>query len=130
MAQRTLDARGLQRSLLVENSGNANNRIQLQQRQRRGGIIEIALTFLQRLHKRRRKRIDIHFQPHRQRRCGTNSGTHTAKLCPFDRLMQMNRIASKRFIAERIKAKNFPATIGQAFRVIVSIVIRLRIFYL
>ena len=53
-----------------------------------------------------RQRVYINLQPNGEGHFWANSGTHSSQSGSLDRLVQFERIAPKRLIAERIKTED------------------------
>src|SRR6266566_4662580 len=109
MAQRALDANRPDVSARIEETGDAHNRVELQQRERGGGVIEIHLPLAQLLCQCFGEGVDVHLEPDRERRLGADSRTYAAVPLPGNGLVQLQRVTPERFITERIEAEGLPS---------------------
>src|SRR5437016_6193429 len=66
MTERALDAHGPEIAAFIEEAGHSHNGVELQERHRRGRVVEIDLARFQLLHQGRRQRIHVHLQAHGQ----------------------------------------------------------------
>ena len=68
VAQRALDAHRLDAAVGVREGGHADDRVELEQRDRRRRILEVDLAGLDLFHQRAGQRVRVHLQPDGQRR--------------------------------------------------------------
>src|SRR5207253_8256387 len=120
MAKRALDSNRLQSSLRIEKTGHTQNRVQLEQRKCCGGIIQIDIPFLKSRYQAGGKRVHIHLQPDGESGCRTNSRSYSAQFCSFDCLVEVQCVAPKSLIAERIEAKDALALLNHCFRIVTN----------
>src|SRR5438093_7125417 len=93
---------------IVEHTGDADHRAQLQQRQGGGWIIQVYLPRLNGFHHRGRECVRVDLQANFERGVRANSQADAArKLRSFERLVQANGVAEESFTAERVVPKNF-----------------------
>src|SRR5262249_42151378 len=92
MAKGTLNAHRLQSATAVEETCHADNGIQFEQRERRGGIVEVDFSVFDLLLQRGRQRVRVDFEPHRQRHFRTNAAAYTAVLGAGDGLVKLQAI--------------------------------------
>src|SRR4051812_43632971 len=107
MAKRALDAHRLDATLRRREGGDANHGVELEQRDRGSGVVEVHLAGGELLLERRRQRVGIDLQADREGGLGRDAGTDAAVLLARDCLMQLQRIAPERFAAECVITKYF-----------------------
>ena len=64
--------------LLVEDAGDADHGVELEQCERGRGIVEIHLAARERALQRARQRVDVHLESYGQRRFGRDAGSDAA----------------------------------------------------
>jgi hypothetical protein len=109
VAQGALRADRAQAAVRFEKSGQADDCVELEQSQCDGRIVQIDAALAQIFDQCTGERIDVHFQPDRQRRFRAYTGAHTAESLALDRLVQLDGVAPEGLVSERIEAKNLPA---------------------
>jgi hypothetical protein len=82
MAERALDAHRLDAAGLVELAGHADHGIELEQREGRGGIVEVDLAGLDSRDQLGGQGLRVHFQPDRQRGLGADAAADAAVFSP------------------------------------------------
>ena len=92
----------------IEETFHADHRVQLQKRQRRPRIIEIDLAGAQSFEQIIGERPAIDLEAKIQRRVGRKTRTHAAQGRARDRLVQAERVAPERFVAEGVEAERLP----------------------
>src|SRR5262252_11110583 len=93
VAQCALNPHRTEGSRGIEVSSYTDDCIQLQQRQRYGGIVEIDAAFLELLHQVRWQCVKVHFQANRQSSFRTDSWTNSAETGSFDCLVEFDCVA-------------------------------------
>src|SRR5215471_4823484 len=106
MTQGALNSHRNQFPLLVEVAGYADNRVELEQGQSRGRIVEIDLATFELIDEAGGQGVQVNFQTYGERGLGTYSWTDTAQFFSGDRLVEMQSIAPKGFVAKSVVAKN------------------------
>src|SRR5579872_1163736 len=120
MAERALDADGAKRSLRIDETGQANYRVQLEEGDGRCGILEIHFSEFQCRDEVGGKRVDVDFEANGERGGRTYSWAYAAKLCAFDGLMELESVAPEGFVAECVEAKSLFALFGHLPRVLTN----------
>src|ERR1051326_1285354 len=92
VAQRALDPYRLQCSIRLKETGNTNQGVSPEQRKRDCGIVEIDGAALYLVRQITAERVDIHLQPGRDRRLGTEPRTGASVRRSFDRLVQLEHL--------------------------------------
>src|SRR2546426_7072974 len=82
MAERALDAHRPDVPVPVEETSDAHDGVELQEREGGCGVIEIHLPLLQLLSQRLGEGIDVYLEPDCERRLGTDSRTNAAVRTP------------------------------------------------
>lgn len=107
MAQRAGDADGIEAlSGIIEETTHAYDGIQLQERERRSGILEVDLSLAQGRAQGMGQRIRVDLQPGSQRRDGRQARADAAICLAGNRLVQAQRPAPEGFIAERVEPED------------------------
>src|ERR1051326_458139 len=126
MAKRTRDADRLQTAINVEISFHTDDCVELQQRERRAGIVEVHAPVPQLRDQRLRQRVCIAFQSDRESRRGADTRTNAAEVRAFNRAMQLQRVAPKGLVAERVETKSLLALVEHALGVRVRLALTCR----
>src|SRR5580765_324361 len=113
MAEGALDSDRAERAVRIEKTGQTNNRVQLEQGESRGGVLEIDSPKFQCRDQVGRQRVYVHFEADGQRSGRAYTRPYAAKLCAFDGLVEVKRVTPEGFIAECVETKSLPALIGQ-----------------
>src|SRR6266508_2604462 len=108
---------------LVENTGHAHHRIELEERERRRRIVEIDPARPALRLQLPRQRVRIHFEADCERRLRAHPRTDTAVSCTGDRLMQLERIAPPSLVTEGIETKDLPAQVDCGLRLVVHFLV-------
>src|SRR3989449_9161975 len=90
----------------VEEPADAHHRLQFEQRQGGGRIVEVDLAGLELLLQRLGQRVRVYLEADRQRCLGADTATDAAVLLAGDRLVELERVAPERFIAEGVEAED------------------------
>ena len=90
---------------LAEKPGDAHDRVQLQQRERSRWIAQIDAALLEFPHQRKRQRLHVDFEADAERSGRIDSRSDAAIFGAGNRLMELQRVAPERFVAERVEAK-------------------------
>src|SRR5262249_24287521 len=106
MAEGTLDTHRLQGFRRIEKTGDADNRIQLEECQRNSRIVQVDCATLDLVNQGFWQRVDIDLQTHCE--CGfrANSRTDSTQAGTLNCLMKFKSVAPERLIAKSIKAEN------------------------
>ena len=118
MAERALDANGLQRPVVVEEAGHTDDHVKFKQGQRRPGVIKIDGAVFQIPRQGFWKCISIYSQANGKGRVWTYPRPDAPVVGPGNRLMEFQGVAPKGLIAERVKPKDSPAFYKQVSRVL------------
>src|SRR5712691_4678035 len=105
MTERALDAHGPQIAAFVEEAGDSHYRIELQERHRRGRVVEVDLARLQLLDQGGWQRVHVHLQADGERGLWAHAGADASVPLAGDCLVQMERISPKRLAAEGLEAE-------------------------
>jgi hypothetical protein len=108
VAQGALDAHGPQRPRVVEATGDAHHRAELQEGERRGRVVEVHLACLDRRPHLRRERLGIHLQSDRDGGPGTHARAGPAVGGPGDGLVQAEHASPEGLVAERLEPERLP----------------------
>jgi hypothetical protein len=109
MAHRAREADRAQRALCVEEALHADDRVELEQRERRLGAVEVDLALLDGLDDGARKRGGVDLEADRQRALRAQSRSHAAEPGSLDRLVQLQCAAPEGLVAEGVEAEDLPA---------------------
>jgi hypothetical protein len=116
-----LNPDGAQRSVGLEESRHPDYSVELEQRECRGGIVQINAAFLEFFDQCIGERIGIHFQPERKRGSRSHTVADAIEACPLNGLVQLDRVAPEGLVAESIEAKRLPSFDEHPLRVIVDL---------
>src|SRR2546426_342371 len=105
MTERALDAHGPQVAAFVEDAGHSHYGVELQERHRRGRVVEIDLAGLQLLDQGGWQGVDVHLQADGERGLRADAGADAAVPLAGDRLVQMERVSPERLAAEGLEAE-------------------------
>src|SRR5690348_14195244 len=111
MAECALDAHRLDAAIGVGEGGDTDDRVQLEQRDRRRWIVEVDLACRELLLQSVRQRVRVDFEADGQRRLGRDAGTDTAVLRTGNGFVQLERVTPKGLAAESVVAESPPALI-------------------
>ena len=95
--------------VIVEESAHADDRIELEECKRRGGIVEIDTALAQRFPQLRRQGIGVHLEPERKRRLRAQAGTDATICASGDGLVQTQRVTPESLVAESVLTE-YPAS--------------------
>src|SRR2546430_8154925 len=99
----------------VEEARHPHDRIQLEERQGRRGVVEVYFTCLELFLQRRGQGADIHLEADGQRGLRAYAAADAAMLLASDGFVELQRVAPGRFIAERVESEGLaPFQIGRA----------------
>jgi len=89
-------------------AGDADDRVELEQRQRGGRIVEIDAPAPELLLELGGQRVHVHLEPDGERRRGAHAGSDPAVVLAFDGLVELERVAPPGLVAERVVAEDLP----------------------
>ena len=104
----------------LEETGNANDRVDLQQKKRVGRIVQIHLAGLDGRGDLLRYRIHVDFESELKRLFGADAAAHSAELFPFNRLVKLKLPAPEILAAKSVEAENLPTILQQVVRIAVA----------
>src|SRR5262249_1080711 len=116
VAERTLNAHRSKISVLFKQPCHSDDRVELQQRQCRRGIVEVDLPLSVLLLWPRRHPIPIPLQSARKRSLGPPPAANSAVLLARDRFVQLQSIAPESLAAKGVGAKDAPAIVDHLSR--------------
>jgi hypothetical protein len=102
VTERALDADRTQPSALEE-SRQADDGLQPEQGERRGGIVEVHVAAAKLPHEIGRQPVEIDLEPHRKRRTRAHSRADAAELRSGDCLVQPKRVSPECLVAEGVE---------------------------
>src|SRR3954465_14516284 len=117
MTQSALDADRCQLSRRIKESGESDNRIELQQCKRCCRTVQVNVSSTNSLQKLVGYGIDIHFQAEPQCRLRAESGAHAPETHAGNCLMQHELASPERLIAKCVEPKNAAALIDHSVRI-------------
>jgi hypothetical protein len=109
VAQRALNADGAERSIALEEAGQTEDRVQLQQRERVLRIVEVQRAVDNPIEHFRWERLSIHLEPELQRHPRGQAGPDAAEPFALDGLMEPKRPSPERLVAKRIEPEDSPS---------------------
>ena len=109
MAQRALNADGLQRSAGCEESLDPDDGVELEKRDSHCRVVQVDGTSFDLSSLLGRKRVEVDLQADCERCSRTDAGTDAAERGSFNRTMEFQRVSPEGLIAERIESKRLPA---------------------
>jgi len=107
----------------VEEPLDADDRVQLQQRQRDRRVVQVHRAVADPVLHRRRQRRRVDLQADGQRGPRAHARSDPAVRRAGDRLVQVQRIAPERLIAERVEPERLPALVDQFLARVVAVAI-------
>ncbi len=102
----TLDADRGEPAIRIEEPGDADDRVELQQGQRGRGRVEIDLASFQTLDEGGRQRIDVHLETDRERCPGRDARSDAAQCLAGDGTVELKSVSPERLIAESVETKD------------------------
>src|SRR5262249_23455855 len=93
VAEGALNADRRDLAALIEVPGDADHRVELQQRKRGRRVVEVDLPALEQLAQRVRERVEVDLEPDGERARGAETRTHAAVLGAGDRLVEVKLAA-------------------------------------
>src|SRR5437667_7854339 len=105
MTEGALDADRSDAAARVEEARHPHDRIQLEERQGRRGVVEVYFTCLELFLQRRGQGADIHLEADGQRGLRAYAAADAAMLLASDGFVELQRVAPERFIAERVESE-------------------------
>ena len=108
VAECALNADRLDGAISVKEARDADDCIELEQRERRRRVVQIHLSSFELLLERSRNRIEIDFEADAQCGLGAHTGPDAAIAFAGNRLVELQCIAPERLVAERIESKSLP----------------------
>jgi hypothetical protein len=118
-----LDSHRLKLARCVEETCDANDRIELQEGKRGGRIIEVHGTVSETLPKGCGERVQIHFQPNSECGSGTHARTNSAQFGACDGLMKPEGATPESLIAKSIEAESAASLIEHSAGVPVDCIV-------
>src|SRR5262245_28880061 len=106
MAERALDAHRLQRPAGVEDAGHADDRVLLQELERHRRIVEFDGTATDLRRDVAGQRVDVDLETDGEGGLRAHTGPDAAERRALDRLMQLERVAPERLVAERVEPED------------------------
>src|SRR5579864_284995 len=100
MAEGALNPHRANLPVFVKEAGDSDNRIQFQERQRRGWIVQVNFAGFELLYQRFRQSICVHFQADREGGLGAYPAADTAILLARDCFMKLQRAAPESLASE------------------------------
>ena len=113
MTERALYTDGFERAVMIEKSRQPYNRVQLQESQGYGGIVQVHLPTLDLLDQSSRKSILVHFESDGQCSCRRDARAYSTMLGAFNSAMELQRTAPKILITKRIMTENVSALLHE-----------------
>src|SRR5262249_26451758 len=104
MTERALNADRAQRAAPVEKARYTDDRVEFDQCQRDGRVVRIHQALAQ-LPQHRRERVEVHLETDRERGLRADAAADAAEAAALDGLVQLERVAPERFVAEGIEAE-------------------------
>ena len=111
VTQGTLNSERSQAILPVKETRHADNRIELQQRQCIGRVVQIHLPGGQFPFQRLGQSIHVHFQSNGQSGAGAYTGADPAQIGSLNRLVQLEGVTPECLIPERVIPEDVPALV-------------------
>src|SRR5215831_19268803 len=105
MTERALNAERAQRAAPVEESRYTDDGVEFEQRQRDGRVVEIHGALTQLLPQRLRERVEVHLETDRERGLRADAAADAAEAAALDGLVQLERVAPERLVAEGVEAE-------------------------
>src|SRR5438067_2764737 len=113
VAERALDADALQTAVPVLEARHTDDGIEVEERERRVGRVQVDLPAGDCVLDRERQGIDIHLQADRDRGRRAYSGARAAVSGAFDGFVQPERPAPEVLVAEGIESERLAALLGE-----------------
>src|SRR5579863_6388759 len=118
VTERALYAERLQCAGRIKNSGNAEHRVQFEERKRYRRVVEIDLPLQEPLQQAGRQRIGVHFQANSESGLRTHSGAHSSEPSAFDGQVKFERVAPEGLIAEGVKTERLLSLLDLSDRIV------------
>src|SRR6266545_3202053 len=95
---------------------DADHRVEPEERDGHGWIVEVDLAALEGRHQSMRQGVDVDHEPERQRHVRTDSGPDSSPRLSFDRLVQAQGAAPERLVAEGVEPEGLAPFLDQPAR--------------
>src|SRR5581483_9112967 len=126
MAQGALRPQRSDLPRVVEPARQTEHGIELEQGERRGGIVEIHLPGLELCFQLLGQGIGVHFEADRERGLRAHARPDAAVFRARDRLVELQGVAEEGFRAVGIEAEDLPALFDHALRVLADLAVNFR----
>ena len=117
MAEGALDADRRDLATLVEPAGDADHRVELQQRQRGRRIVEIDLAPLEQLAQPARERVEVDLEPDAERHRRADTRTDAAVLRAGNCLVEVQLAAPEVLVAEGVEPEDLLSLLDELLRI-------------
>src|SRR5438876_1200107 len=127
MTEGALDADRSDAAERVEEARHAHDRIQLEERQGRRGVVEVYFACLEMFFQRMVQGVLVYLEADGQRGLRAYAAAHAAMLLAGDSFVELQRVAPERFIAERGESEDLSPVFEHLGRMVCDHLIKARL---